>query len=79
MPQHVRNFWVSVDCDARQRPVETGPRRANGDATIRILFREDGGIADRDVRIECQCFGDELRILAKTAAGELVTLATSKR
>ena len=80
MPRCVRNFWVKVESDARQAPVETGPRRADGEAYIRIFMREDGNVSERSAQIDCRCFPDgTLEVIARDQFGNWLTLAKSQR
>lgn len=46
MPRNVRNFWLSLSVDGRKERVETGPVRADGGFSLKILIRENGRISD---------------------------------
>jgi hypothetical protein len=58
MPRNVRNFWLTVQCDARSRAVETGPVSKDGTFSCLILIREAGAISDRSVSIYGVCLPD---------------------
>ena len=80
MPRNVRNFWISTDCDARARAVETGPRRKDGGFDTTIYFREDGCVSDKRVRVWGSVMRNgKLGIFAEGADGTRYTLAECER
>jgi len=44
MPRNVRNFWIEADIDGRKSAFASGPVRADGGISLRILQRDGGGI-----------------------------------
>lgn len=52
----VRNSWVDVCADGRRSDVGTGPRARDGQMTIDLKVREDGGILDL---LHIACIGSQ--------------------
>jgi hypothetical protein len=61
MPRHVRNFWVDVTCDARRRPVSTGPKSKNGGIDVQVYIRENNSVRHA-INIRGYADGEELTL-----------------
>ena len=42
MARNVRNFWVELNVDGKQRPVASGPRNKDGGFYLDVKVRRDG-------------------------------------
>jgi hypothetical protein len=42
MPRNVRNFWIALQVDGKQKDIGTGPRKGDGGFTQRIFWRKEG-------------------------------------
>ncbi len=51
MPRNVRNAWATVSVDGIEK-CATGPVKADGRLSIKVLYRENGCIAQTPFRLE---------------------------
>jgi hypothetical protein len=78
MPRFVRNFWITLTTDARQR-VETGPKSVNGGFDMYINMREKGAVSDKTVALRGRVAGNKLVVEARDSRGEWLTLSETER
>ena len=75
----VRNFYIEADIDGRQTTLGGGPRKKDGEMTVRIHQREEGGINSDVVKICCGERNGVLTTEVYNNEGELVFTYNSKR
>lgn len=75
----VRNFYIEADIDGRQTTLGGGPRTEDGEMTVHIHQREDGGINSDVVKICCRERKGELTTEVYDNKGELLFTYNSKR
>jgi len=46
MPRNVRNFWITLDVDGKQKRVATGPRRKDGGFDLTLYMRDKGDVVE---------------------------------
>lgn len=51
MPRNVRNFWIVVNVDGRERLVEAGPKAKDGGFKVTVYQREKGDVSRKTVEI----------------------------
>jgi len=81
MPRNVRNFWITLDVDGSKKQVATGPQKADGGFTARILIRDGGDIKNDAVMIEGKVHDDgTLSIMVSTErrCDEVIVLKGSR-
>lgn len=72
MPRNVRNFWVTVEVDGRERVIASGPASADGGLRCRFYIRHKGAVVpaldvdgyadgDGELTLDAVLRGDALR------------------
>ncbi len=56
MPRNVRNSWVTLEVDGRERNIETGPRTKDGGMTAQFYVRNSGTVTKS---VSVSTFADE--------------------
>lgn len=58
MPRNVRNFWIDAQIDGRESRITGGPSAKDGGMYVKVLFRENGQISNRNIVIDCESVND---------------------
>ena len=51
MPRNVRNFWLEADIDGRKQPLAGGPKSRDGNISITLKTRENGGVSPDELMV----------------------------
>lgn len=75
---NVRNFYVEADIDGRETTLGGGPRAKDGEMTVHIHQRCDGGISSDVVKVTCKECNGQLTTTV-IVDGKVVSKITTKR
>jgi hypothetical protein len=63
MPRTVRNFWVEADIDGYKSNLSGGGQAKDSGMVVTVLHREDGVIADSNIKVVCTSDGMTNKII----------------
>jgi phage terminase large subunit GpA-like protein len=73
----VRNFYATIQTEGRQ--AATGPARKESDMTVRVDYRDRGGVSSAPVEVWCHTGADGVLRIVVTHGGQTVFETTSTR
>lgn len=72
-PRNIRNFWLTLEVDGKQRTVATGPRAKDGGFMLSIKMRDNGGIV-RVMTVDGRASDSGLLVLSAGLTREAASL-----